>query len=268
MMTPSVFFRRSTGSLLKGLALLLAFAPGAFSQGAAEGPSPDEFLASLDTGLKGVNDREEDKKSEAIELVRSSIDSLLSGYTSYDASQQRKVAEEITGVFSLRLKKGEEDTEGQQVYYAAAAALSEMGEMGEAGLKKAMKVKSISKMVEVQAMLIEALGKHKNEKNIDMFAKLLVNSEPKLAKAAILSLSEYRDSEAKVRKEITEELVKQYATTHNADLKAKGNDATSRERLLMLEVPLNEALAMLTLQSFQSAPEWESWYNDNRNKKW
>ena len=171
-------------------------------------------------------------------------------------------------MFSLKLKKGEEDTEGQQVYFAAAAALSEMGEMGEAGLKKAMKTKSIGKMVDVQTLLIEALGKHKNEKNIGLFTDLLVNTDPKIAKAAVMALSEYRDSEAKVRKAITEELVKQYATTHNADMRAKGNDATARERLLMIEVVMNEALAMMTLQSFQSAPEWESWYNDNRNKKW
>lgn len=248
------------------LAFLAALSP--WSMGQEDGPSPDEHVASLKTGLKGVNDRDEDKKSEAIELVRSSIDSLLSDYGAYDTKKQRKVAEEITRVFSLKLKKGEEDREGQAVYYAAAAALSEMGEMGEAGLKKAMKTKSIGKMIEVQAMLIEALGKHRNEKNIDTFAKLLVNSNPKIAKAAVISMSEYRDSKPKVRKRISEELVKQYATTHNADMRAKGNDTTSRERLLMLEVPMNEALSMLTLQSFQSAPEWEKWYNDNRNKKW
>lgn len=241
---------------------------GAQAQDRDTGPDPTEAIAKLKEGLKGVNARDEDEKSEAIEKVRSAIDEMTTNYSAYDEKQQREVAKQITAVFSVRLKNGEEDREGQQIYQAAAAALSEMGEMGEVGLKKAMKTKSLKKMVDVQTLLIEALGKHKNDKNVDMLTKLLVDDDPKIVKSAVVALSEYRDAEGKVRKKIVEELVKQYATTYNADLKAKGNDTTARERLLAIEVPMNQALSMLTLQNFQSAPEWEKWYNDNRNRKW
>jgi len=33
-----------------------------------------------------------------------------------------------------------------------------------------------------------------------------------------------------------------------------------------VEVPFNEALRALTLQSLETSVDWEKWYNDNKGK--
>lgn len=238
-----------------------SFAFGQADKAAAA--DPKEHLDALVAGLKARKTNDEEKRDEAETAVVEALDALLLDYQNYDEKQQKKVVTEISKLFKVRSKEDE-----NRLYIAAAACLSEMGPQGEKNLKSAMKVKSLEKRVDVQVMLIESLGKHRNPKNVDLFVDLMKKSEPKIVVASVKSLGEYRDFEAKLRKEISEELIKQYATANNLDLKEKGKNPVYHDRLLAMEVPMNEALAALTLQSFQSAPEWEKWFNDNRNRKW
>ena len=252
-------FHRSAITL--GLALLLAV-PGAASD------SPDEALDLLATSLKGVNKSDDEVRDESVQNVVATIDVLTGSFADFDDKQKKEVIKGISKVFSTRTHDRGGDTSGDKIYMAAAAAFSEMGPDAEKMLKKAMKTKHLEKKIDVQELIIEAIGNHKNEKNIDMFIKLLVDDDAKIVRAAVNALGQYHESDAKVRKKVAEGLVKQYANTHSLDLREKGRNPVWRERLTTIEVPMNEALAKLTLQSFQSAPDWEKWYNDNRSKRW
>ena len=151
---------------------------------------------------------------------------------------------------------------------AAAAALSEMGPDAEGVLLKAMKIQHLEKRTAVQATLILALGKHKNEKQIDFLLKLLIKDDPEISRAAVEALGEYRESDAKLRKKIAEALVREYVRSNNADVAAKGKDAVASARIRAIEVQMDKTLEMMTLQRFNAAPDWEKWFNDNRNKNW
>lgn len=230
--------------------------------GGEKGPEA-VHLEAIESSFKDLKSAKTEVRAAAAGVVVDAIDKVLVEYKNIPAERQKTVASTLGKIFAVR---AEEDV--NRVYIAAAAALSEMGPEGEAQLLKAFKVSHLEKRVEVQAFLIRALGKHRNEKQIDFFVKLLLKDEVELAKAATEALGEYREADGKVRKKITEALVREYAKTHNADNAAKGKDQVWHDRLLAIEVPMNTSLEMLTLQRFQSAPEWEKWFNDNRNKNW
>jgi len=232
--------------------------------GQDEGADPSEHFATMAEGLKKSKTNDDDDRHEAQTSVVGAVDRLLLDFPNYDEKTQKSVVKEIGKIFKFRAKDGEDS-----LYIAAAAALSDMKIVeSEKALKSAIGVKHIEKRVDVQVMVIESLGKHKNEKNIDMIVKLLKKGEQRISVAATNALSEYRDSKPKVRKEIVGELVKEYANTNGLNVREKGKNPVWRDRLMAIEVPMNEALSTLTLQSFQTAPEWQKWYNNNKSKKW
>lgn len=234
----------------------------AFCQGAEKGPET-MHLEVIEGALKDVKSVKPDVRAAAATTIVEAIDKVLVEYKNIPPERQKPVVATMGKIFQTRT-----DEDSNRIYIAASAALSEMGPEGEAQLLKAFKVSHLEKRVEVQAYLVRSLGKHKNEKQIEFFVKLLVKDEIELVKAATEALGEYRESDGKVRKKIAEALVREYAKTHNADNSAKGKDQVWHDRLLAIEVPMNTSLEMLTLQRFQSAPEWEKWFNDNRNKNW
>jgi hypothetical protein len=257
---------------VRSLALLLAFSCSGATGFAAAAPQDERaapaagetaWIEQIEASLKDARSVKAEVREAAAGKLVEAIDQLTASYAALPADRQKPVVAAITKIFSVRTPDEE-----NRIYIAAAAALSEMGEAGEAGLLKAMKVSHLEKRIEVQATLLEALGRHCNEKHVDLFVKTLLKAETQLVVAAIKSLGEYRESDGKVRKRIAEALVKEYARTNSAEVAAKGKDEVARQRLLDLEVPMNVALEMVTLQRFESAPEWEKWFNDNRNKNW
>jgi hypothetical protein len=256
---------RATAVWMASLALPMAL-PGPTTgqddvQSAAADPAAD--LEALNKALDERKAGKEEVRSAADDAAVAAIDRLSSGFSTYDEKGQKKVVAELGQVFKVRT-----DPEENRIHLAAAAALSEMGKDAEQALVAAFKVKSLEERVEVQEALYEALGKHKNPKHVELFLETFRGDQNKIMVAATRALAEYRDADAKVRKEIVEGLVKEYANVSALDAKERGTHPVWHERKLAIEVPMNETLAALTLQNFQTAPEWEAWYNDNRNKKW
>ncbi len=246
--------------------LSLAFAltgASAFARQAAGAGPEDAQMKVIEDALKDVRSQNEEKRSAAEEQVVQAIDQLLSAYPKLAPEKQKAVVSTLSKIFSNRTVEGVDRT-----YNAAAAALSEMGPDAEGVLLKAMKIQHLEKRTAVQATLILALGKHKNEKQIDFLLKLLINDDPEISRAAVEALGEYRESDAKLRKKIAEALVREYVRSNNADVAAKGKDAVASARIRAIEVQMDKTLEMMTLQRFNAAPDWEKWFNDNRNKNW
>lgn len=247
---------------LVALGLVLAAEPLARSQAAAPAQAnPQDWIAALEAALTARKD--DAKREEADGKAVEAIDHLTNEFGTYDDKGKKAAVSAIGKVFALRLEPDDE-----RLYAAGAAALSEMGEPAAGVLQKALKLKHVEKRPATREKIIEALGKHKDPKNIDQFADLLDDQETVVSVAAIKALGMYRDAEVKIRKRATELLVKEYSNRNALDLKEKTKNPVFHDRLLAIEMPMNEALGGLTLQQLRSAPEWEKWFNDNRNAKW
>ena len=101
--------------------------------------------------------------------------------------------------------------------------------------------------------------------------KLLWSEDAQIIKAACSACSRFDGLKQKERKPIVEELVKVYAYL-DSQAKLAIQDPRKeylRERLLAVEVQFNESLKKLTPARFESAEDWQRWYNDNKGKsKW
>ncbi len=248
--------------LMTVASLLLSPLASARQAPAKEGPE-DALVAQIDDALKDARSTNAEKREGAEERIRTATDQLLSGFKGYAPEKQKLIVAVMGKVLANRTPDDKNKT-----YIVAAGALSDMGPDAEAVILKSMPLKHLEKRLEVQAFLVSALGKHRDEKQIEFFIKLLQKSEVDIVVAAIGALGEYRECDAKVRKRIAEALVREYARTQTAEDAAKGKDEVMHKRLLAIEVPMNTSLEMMTLQRFQTEPEWEKWFNENRNKNW
>ncbi len=230
---------------------------------APTGPSPANGLKEVDAALAARRTPKEADRDAADDRLTKAVDGLTADFAKYDDKGKKEVVDGLAKIFVVRT-----DENNDAIYTVAAAALSEMGADGEAVLMRAYKLKHIEKKPGARADIVESLGKHKNPKNIEFFTKLLNESDTKVVIAAVKSLGEFKDADAKTRKDVAEALVKQYANANNLDAKEKGKNAVFHQRLLDIEQPMNDALGALTLQSFTDSAAWEKWFNDNRNKKW
>jgi hypothetical protein len=248
------------------VASALVFVASTFAQDppAAATATPDEAIKTIEAALKERKSPDEDVRGNADEKAVKAVDDLLTNYKSFDDAGKKKALGAVTDLFSVRTTV---DTENR-LYGAAAAFCSDVGDEGVAPLEKAMKLKHLEKRIDVQEMLIQCLAKHKKDKHVDLFLDLLKGDQNRVIVAAVRALGEYRDADGKLRKRIVEGLVKAYANVNALDVREKGKNPVWHERLQDIEVPMNETLGVLTLQSFQSAPEWEKWFNDNRNARW
>ena len=213
-------------------------------------------------------------------------DQVLACYQIFDESykesepkDQKKIVKAIKQVFDIRpLPKD------KSVLIAAAGCLAFMGKGGKDALfyalnHKSLKIKvskgkneresaEVSAIRTVKVKIIEAIGVNKNKDSVKALCALLWDNDVEIVKAVCKALSYYSEFPLKNRKLITKELVKVYVNIHSLSA-ANPKRTDYREKLYAVEVPFNEALRAMTLRDFETAPEWEKWYNNNKSKpKW
>jgi hypothetical protein len=214
-----------------------------------------------------------DKRNLDSDAIMALIQIGDESFKTASSSEQGKLAKTIRKVFDIK------PLPDDAVLKAAAGALSGMGKKGKDALFHALKSKNLkpksksdevdySHKIGLQAFIVEAIGFNKEQSSVKELSKLLWNDDTPIVIAAAKALSNYSTLELKERKPIVEELVKVYANIDALSL-ANPKREDYRQRLLQIEVPFNEALRALTLKSFESAEEWQKWYNDNKSKpKW
>jgi len=166
--------------------------------------------------------------------------------------------------------------ENRDFLKAAAGCLSSMGKGGYEALiyaldSKILKPQDRSDKSEVGACLrvrefvIEALGVSKDHRALKPLFKLLQNDEARVIRAACKAMGHFDNLSLKQRKLVANELIKVYSYLH---VKADEDPMKPehREKLMVVEVAFNNALLKMTHQHFESAPEWETWYNNNKGK--
>lgn len=223
----------------------------------------DDHIAALRQGMKDRRRSDSLEKENATLAVVGAIDQLTAAFATYDERTQRDVVRAVAGVLAVWT-----DEDDAEVHYAAAAALSDMGPPGAEALRNTRGVSHLDRNVDVRRILIQALGKHRDPADVDYFVKLLADDDTRIVNAGAAALAEYFDADATLRKKIARAVLKEYLKAHRDHEKSKGNDAAARERLLAIEVGMNQALDRMTAQNLQSAPEWDAWLKAHINEDW
>jgi len=205
-------------------------------------------------------------------------DSILALYQMLDGrfkkatkSEQKKMAKTVRKVYEFI-----RPMPTASLYAAAAGLLSGMDKMGRDALfyglrHKNLKVKNknddveLRKKMEIQTFIIEAIGFNKHPSSLKELCKLLWDDSAEIIIATCKALACYKKLPLKERKPIVKELVKVYVNINSLSV-ANPKRPDYREKLIRVEVPFNETLRALTLQSIESPVEWERWYNNNKNK--
>lgn len=247
-------------------ALWLAAPATAQEEEEAAAPTVAEICKKLDKLYK-------DKRNLDTDAIMALIQIGDESFKTATSAEQGKLTKTIRKVFDIN------PLPDDAVLKAAAGALSGMGKKGKDALFQALKSKNLKPKsksdeveyrhkIELQAFIVEAIGFNKDKSSVKELMKLLWNDATPIVVAAAKALSNYSTLPLKERKPIVQELVKVYANINSLSL-ANPKREDYRQRLLQVEVPFNEALRALTLKSFESAEEWQKWYNNNKGKsKW
>jgi len=222
-----------------------------------------ELLKDLKRGLKARRSSDEFERQDAIQLVVTSIDSLTYDFDLYEERTQKDVVKAMAGILSKWV-----DEDSEPLHFAAAVALSEMGDHGAAAIRKTRGISHIDRNMAVRALLVEALGKHRVEKDCDYFFSLLTHDSPEIVRSACNALAEFYEADQALRKRIFQQVLKVYGKAHDADAKKKGEDDIAHERLLRIEVPMNYTLDRMTGYDLQSVPEWREWWAKHQDGEW
>jgi len=235
-------------SLIFPVLLLTGFA-GARAQ---EELTADEMVEGLDKFIKEKNDQ---NAIGLLALIESSFSQLEEG-------DQKQVVKAVEKALGKRREEGD-----NELYVAALQTMGKMGELGRKATTKALKNNNVKKRPEVLGVAIQSLASHREPRDIDPIVKFLVHSENSVVAAAATALGEYHLQEEKVRKQVVEEVVKNYANAESL-AESRPREPVFAEKLAAVERPMRLTLEKLTGQSFETAAEWQDWYNDNKRKPW
>jgi hypothetical protein len=203
--------------------------------------------------------------------ARQTIDKLVAAYDKAEAKLKKDTVKGLRDVF--RAKRAPEAAE---VFVAATEGLSKMGADGARALEQMLEDKPYKNEKEWQTFrgqAIEALGKTQDKSAVKPLLDIAIKDKYDRAVAAAgKALGNFGNADEKTRKEIVEELVKQFNAIYNGSKQSvdpnNSLQQTFVEKYNAIQEPWNNSLAQLTGQSFREPPQWQSWWNDNKNKKW
>jgi len=228
-------------------------------------PSVKKLCSELDSEYKNKRDRDEDK----ITAIYNTFSEI---YPKVPAGDQKKIVKSIKKGFDLK-----PPIKSRGFLIPGAACLAEMGKPGLGVLLHALKSKilkpldrnnqiEVAECKRVKVTVIESIGFTKQPAALKTLYKLLWDDDGEIIKAVCNALACYSEMSLKDRKLVVEQLVKVYSYL---DAQALSNPKIPqyKDRLITVEVAFNQALQRHTYQSFESATEWQKWYNDNKGKK-
>ncbi len=218
-----------------------------------ENLSAKELVDSLGDFLKKKND----------EFAIGVLEMLSDKFSEFEKGDQKNAVKAAEKCLGQRRDEGD-----NKLYNAALNSLVGMGEQGEKAAIKALKHKNVKGRPEVLGTAINAVVAHKNDKSLKTVISYLVYKEPAVVASTAEALGKhFVEKEEKVRKQIVEQLVKNYATYYSR-AQANRNDPRFQDQLNAVESSMQFALRELTGQDLEEAPAWQTWYNDNKKKKW
>jgi hypothetical protein len=259
------------------LFLLLWIFPGV--EVFADDPPAGE-LPNVKKCCNGLQAEYKNKRNRDIDKILNTFNLLVDSYEKLSAKEQKLVVRTLRAAFDIK-----PPPENRNFLKAAAACLAEMGKEGLDALLYALKSKILNPKIStdtgvvehclnIREFVVEAIGITKLPEAQKPLFKLLWDDEARIIRSACRALSYFENAPLAQRKKIAEQLVKRYSFLHaQAESGAKRAKEAEKEkytdRLITVEVSFNTALQRVTLRSFDSAPEWQNWFSENKDKaKW
>ncbi|MCA8975897.1 MAG: HEAT repeat domain-containing protein [Planctomycetes bacterium] len=162
------------------------------------------------------------------------------------------------------------------VYREAGTALGRLDKDGSKFLARALAEKRIADNVPLQAHLIEALGRTKDDKQVDWLLEQAVRSpHDELRAAAGSALGEFTELDIKPRREVVKSMIREWGALHSKATEATSNDPNApvdfgpenaRKTLRAIETRWRKTLTRLTGQTMTNFLDWQHWLN--KNQRW
>jgi HEAT repeat protein len=258
---------RSSTPLLAAVALcgglLLAQKP--------KDPPADPEVPKRLAELKGyVKNRKMEDDFQAIGLMQA----LTKTPDQQNSKDKKKIAKGLGDVFKLgRVREGRQDV----LYREAADALAKYGADGAKGLSRAVENKRFKDNLSLRAHMLKALGKTKDDKQIDYLLEVTSRSpRDPLRAASGEALGNFTEAKIRDKREIVKQVIRAWGSLQSEATRAVSNDASgpqdfgpqnARRILRACEGKWISSLQKLTGMSFTKFADWQRWQNKNKNWK-
>lgn len=232
-------------------------------------PAPDPELPKQLKELKDlVGDRKMEGDFQAIGLIQH----LTKEPEKRNPKDAEKLAKALGDVFTAgKVRPADKDL----LYREAADALAKFGEDGAKELADAYENKRFKDMIGLQAHLLLALGRTEDAKQVDLLADTATRSpHDELRAAAGEALGNYTSLDAKPRREVVKQLIREWGSLHakatqpvqtdpNAPIDPSPDNA--RRTLRVVEAKWQTTLSKLTGAQNSQFTDWQRWLNKNPN---
>ncbi|MBL8729755.1 MAG: hypothetical protein JNM25_15105 [Planctomycetes bacterium] len=251
-----------------GLAIALCMAALA----TAQAPTPPPVDPALPDQLKELKALVSDTKMandfQAIGLIQK----LTQDVDHRNPKDRDRLAKALGDVFRTgKARPPEKDI----LYRETADALAKFGADGGKELAKAVEDKRHQDNLPLLAHLLLALGRTKDEKQVDLLTDTAVRSpHDELRAAAGEALGNYTELDLKLRRSTVKTLIREWGALHQLATTADPTDPNApidmgpqnaRRTLRAIEGKWNSTLQKLTGASHSQFTDWQHWLNKNPN---
>jgi hypothetical protein len=254
--------------LLAGVAFTLCVAALATAQ-TPPPPPVDPVLPDQLKELKAlVSDSKMANDFQAIGLIQK----LTQGVADKNPKDQERLAKALGDVFRTgKSRPPEKDI----LYRETADALAKFGADGAKELAKAVEDKRHKDNLPLLAHMLLALGRTKDEKQVELLTDTAVRSpDDELRAAAGEALANYAELDLKLRRSTVKTLIREWGALHQLATTADPTDPNApidmgpqnaRRTLRAIEGKWNSTLQKLTGTSHTQFTDWQHWLNKNPN---
>lgn len=217
-----------------------------------------------------TQDRKKERDQEATTIIDQWLQAYKAGMNSKDANSVRKALKDC--LQSGRVKR---PPERKGLFVSAAVALGHMGGDGAKVLASSYKSSKFKgrEWIELRAVFLKNIGKTKDLGQVGLLIdRAIKDPDDAIMRAAGAALGNYDEAPQKTRKDIVKEMKNKFSEVYNqSKASLDPGDAQvkrSKERFDAIRDDWNKTLKALTKQSYNSPPEWSTFWNKNKNKDW
>ena len=256
--------------LLSSLVLLGGLIAAPVVQGGK--PTPPKDNPEVPGMLKDLKSIVKDKKGRRDADGERILDKLATLYPTLNTKQKKSIVKAMGKVFSAKRKVTEVG-----LLLAAGRSLAEFEEAGAkvlSGLVEDKKRRWRKKeWLDLRAELLRYFGRPAIAKYAEQLLDLATRDKDDILRAtAGESLGKYNKHDQKLRKRITEKLIKELSAIYN---QSKANvdprdytRKTYEDRYAAIVDPWMATLTKLTSQKLRDPVAWLKWWNKNKGKNW
>ncbi|MDF1836239.1 MAG: HEAT repeat domain-containing protein [Planctomycetota bacterium] len=228
-------------------------------------PDKRDEVKALLVDLKG----QVKKRGTEDEAAKATIETLMAEFEKSGPKDRKSIVKGIADCF--KQKRGHSDEKGydNNLYMAAAVSLSFMGPESVKPLAKLIGDKKHRANLELQARIIQSLGKTKSEDAVKPLLDLLGHKDYQIEQAAAQALGNFAELKEKPRKVVFEEVLKALMSAYNN----KEADTSNQQPEVHKRYDAVSSSMVTTLQALSgheegTPPQWQTWWNKNKRADW